>query len=82
MEFFKCKHCGNIIAYVQNSGVKVVCCGEEMQKITENTTEQKYFPLIAERINRTAFGNAIKPTVIVEIFVKYLNLLSGLPLRT
>ena len=49
MEFFKCRHCGNIIAYVQKSGVKVVCCGEEMQKITENTTDgaaEKHVPVI------------------------------------
>ena len=49
MEFFKCRHCGNIIAYTHKSGVKVMCCGEEMQKITENTSDgatEKHVPVI------------------------------------
>ena len=28
MKFYKCSHCGNIDAYVQDNGPKVVCCGE------------------------------------------------------
>ena len=39
MKFYKCKHCGNIIEYLNNSGVKVVCCGEVMEEIVPNTTE-------------------------------------------
>ena len=27
MKFYKCSHCGNIVAYVQDNGPKVVCCG-------------------------------------------------------
>ena len=30
VKFFVCRHCGNVIAYVEDSGVKVVCCGEPM----------------------------------------------------
>ncbi|MBO6281926.1 MAG: desulfoferrodoxin [Alphaproteobacteria bacterium] len=49
MEFYKCRHCGNIIAFVKKSGVPVICCGEEMQKITENTVDastEKHVPVI------------------------------------
>lgn len=49
MEFYKCNHCGNIVAYVQKSGVNVVCCGENMGKIVENTVEasvEKHVPEI------------------------------------
>lgn len=49
MEFYRCRHCGNIIAFVKKSGVPVICCGEEMQKITENTVEastEKHLPVI------------------------------------
>ena len=33
MKFYKCSHCGNIVAYVQDNGPKVVCCGEEYEGI-------------------------------------------------
>ena len=49
MEFYRCRHCGNIIAFVKKSGVPVICCGEEMQKVTENTVEastEKHVPVI------------------------------------
>lgn len=49
MEFYRCRHCGNTIAFVKKSGVPVICCGEEMQKVTENTVEastEKHVPVI------------------------------------
>lgn len=39
MKFFKCSHCGNIVAYVQSNGPKVSCCGEEMKELVANTTD-------------------------------------------
>ena len=39
MKFYRCSHCGNIIAYVENSGVPVFCCGQKMEEILPNTTD-------------------------------------------
>lgn len=50
MKFYVCKHCGNIIAYAYNSGVKVVCCGEEMQEMVPGTVDaskEKHVPVIS-----------------------------------
>lgn len=49
MEFYKCSHCGNIIAYVENKGVCVSCCGEKMKELRPNTTDaatEKHVPVI------------------------------------
>ena len=49
MKFYVCAHCGNIIAFVRNTGVPVMCCGEKMQEIVPNTTEaatEKHLPVI------------------------------------
>ena len=27
-KFYKCRHCGNVVEKVVDSGIKVVCCGE------------------------------------------------------
>ena len=46
-KFFKCNHCGNIIAMVKSSGVSVVCCGEKMQELIPGTVEasvEKHLP--------------------------------------
>ncbi|NLF35036.1 MAG: desulfoferrodoxin [Clostridiales bacterium] len=39
MRFYRCNHCGNIIAFVHASGVPVVCCGEQMGELIPNSTD-------------------------------------------
>ncbi len=54
MKFYRCRHCGNIIAYVKSSGVKVICCGEEMQELVANTTDgalEKHVPVVEVKGN-------------------------------
>jgi len=49
MEFYKCSHCGNIIAYAEDKGVPVVCCGEKMEKIVPNSVDasgEKHVPVV------------------------------------
>ena len=48
MRFFRCSHCGQIIALVKETGVPVVCCGEKMQEIIPGTTDaaaEKHIPV-------------------------------------
>lgn len=48
MKFYKCNACGNIIAMVNDSGVPVECCGEEMEEIKANTVDadkEKHVPV-------------------------------------
>ena len=48
VKFYCCKHCGNIIAMVKDSGVKVKCCGENMEEIIPNTSDgarEKHVPV-------------------------------------
>lgn len=54
MKFFKCAHCGNIIAVVKDSGVPVVCCGENMQEIIPGTSDasvEKHVPVYEVKDN-------------------------------
>lgn len=47
-KFFICEHCGNIVAFVKNSGVPVVCCGEKMKELIPGTTDaavEKHIPV-------------------------------------
>ena len=49
MNFYVCKHCGNIVTYAFDSGVAVVCCGEEMQEMAAGTVDasrEKHVPEI------------------------------------
>ena len=48
VKFYRCNHCGQIIAFVENKGVPVICCGEPMQEIIPGTTDaavEKHVPV-------------------------------------
>jgi superoxide reductase len=47
MKFYKCAHCGQMIAIVKETGVPVICCGEPMQELVAGTTDaavEKHVP--------------------------------------
>ena len=48
MKFFKCKHCGKIIAVVNDRPVPTICCGEPMSELVPNTEDgahEKHIPV-------------------------------------
>ena len=54
-EVYKCEHCGNIATIMHTGGGKLICCGEEMKLLKENTTDaavEKHVPVI-ERSGNT-----------------------------
>ena len=58
--FFICPHCGNIVAMVKDSGVPVVCCGEEMKELTPGTSDasvEKHVPVY------TVEGDTVRVTI-------------------
>lgn len=55
-KFYICKHCGNLIGFVNNKGVPLVCCGDKMDELVPNTVEaatEKHLPAV------TVNGNEI-----------------------
>ena len=49
-KFFQCKHCGNTAGLINDKGVPMVCCGEEMAELIPNTVEasaEKHLPVVA-----------------------------------
>lgn len=50
LKFYICKHCGNIIAFAENKGVPVSCCGEKMTELVPNTVDaaaEKHVPVMS-----------------------------------
>ena len=66
MKFYRCEHCGNIVAMVKESGVPVICCGEAMKPLVPNTVEaahEKHIPVLSregERVTVTV-GSVAHP---------------------
>ena len=48
VKFLRCPRCGNIVAVVKESGVKIKCCGSAMEEIIPGTVEaskEKHIPV-------------------------------------
>ena len=48
-KFYICKHCGNMIGLIEDKGVPMICCGEEMTELVANTAEasvEKHLPAV------------------------------------
>lgn len=53
-EIYKCAICGNIVEVVHASAGQLVCCGQPMKLLKENTVEaskEKHIPLIVKSEN-------------------------------
>ena len=59
-KYYICKHCGNVVTKLEDSGVPVVCCGEKMVELVPNSTDaagEKHVPVV------TREGNVVTVTV-------------------
>lgn len=50
MKYYVCEHCGNIIEYVKETGVPVMCCGQKMTELVPGTSDgahEKHVPVVS-----------------------------------
>ncbi len=53
---YVCKHCGNIVSKINDSGVSIHCCGEKMYLLEANTVDaslEKHVPVIINNDKET-----------------------------
>lgn len=67
LKFLVCKHCGNIVAMVKDSGVPVICCGEAMSEIIPGTSDgavEKHIPVYTINGNKVhvEVGSVMHPS--------------------
>ena len=78
MKFFKCKHCGKIIAVVNDVKVPTICCGEKMEELVANTEEaahEKHIPVVKVegRLVRVEVGSTLHPMLEAH-FIEWIAL--------
>lgn len=53
-KFYRCNICGNMVGLVKNGGGTLVCCGQDMEALTPNTTDaatEKHVPYVTQEGN-------------------------------
>ena len=76
--FYRCNHCGNIVAFVKASGVPVVCCGEKMTEIIPGTVDasrEKHIPIwsVEGNIVHVSVGSVEHP-MLPEHFIEWISI--------
>ena len=76
--FYRCNHCGNIVAFVKASGVPVVCCGEKMTEIIPGTVDasrEKHIPVwsVEGNIVHVSVGSVEHP-MLPEHYIEWISL--------
>ena len=50
MKHFVCKKCGNLVAMINDSGIRIHCCGEKTEEVTPSVSDpgrEKHTPYIS-----------------------------------
>ncbi len=78
MKFFKCRHCGQIIAKVEDTKVPVICCGEKMEELVPNSVDaakEKHVPVIKKEDGKVVVSvGSVPHPMLPEHFIKWIVL--------
>ncbi len=78
MKFYRCAHCGQIVAIVKKTGVPVICCGEPMQEIIPSSTDasvEKHVPVVEVdgTTGKVTVGSVEHP-MLPEHYIEWISL--------
>lgn len=78
IKFYKCLNCKNMVTFVHDSKVPVVCCGEKMTELVPNTVDaskEKHVPevLLNGNLVSVTIGSVEHPMT-VEHYIEWICL--------
>ena len=80
LSVYKCELCGNIVELVHSGGGTLVCCGQPMKLLAENTSEgakEKHVPVIEKTAEgyRVTVGSVAHPME-ADHYIQWIELLT------
>ena len=77
-KFYICKHCGNMVAMVKNSGAPITCCGEAMTEIIPCSTDaalEKHVPVYTVEGNKVLVTvGSVEHPMLPEHYIEWVSL--------
>lgn len=76
VKFYRCNHCGNIVAVVQDGHVTPSCCGEPMELLVAGSTDaatEKHVPQVTrEGDTLTAHVGSVDHPMLEEHYIQWI----------
>ena len=80
-EVYKCNICGNIVEVFISGGGSLVCCGEDMQLLVENTVDaskEKHVPVIEKGDGKVTIKVGSVPHPMEEAhYIQWIEVIDG-----
>lgn len=81
MEVYRCERCGNMVEVMRVGGGTLVCCGQEMTLLTENTVDaalEKHVPVYErDGATVTVTVGSVEHPMEEEHFIEWIEVLDG-----
>ena len=81
IKYYRCNHCGNIVAMVEDKGVPLFCCGEKMELLEPNTTDaavEKHVPVVeVEQDHVVIHVGSVEHPMTEEHYIEWIALATG-----
>ena len=78
MKFYRCEHCGQIVAIVKGTGVPIMCCGQAMTEIVPGTVDaslEKHVPVVEGNGPKVSVKvGAAEHPMVEEHFIEWIAL--------
>lgn len=80
LEIYKCEVCGNIVEMVHGGAGELICCGEPMERLEEQTADmavEKHVPVV-EKIDggfKVTVGSTLHPMT-DEHFIEWIQVIA------
>ena len=81
LEVYKCDSCGNIIEVLHGGAGELVCCGEPMNLLAENTVDaakEKHVPVVEKTADgvKVSVGSAAHPME-EKHYIEWIEIIAG-----
>lgn len=85
-KFFRCPICGNFVESIVDSGVSMICCGQEMEEVEANTQEnvalEKHIPEVKIEGRKVVVKvGAVTHPMLPEHYIQWIHLETNLGIR-
>lgn len=81
MEVYHCELCGNLVEVLHTGGGELVCCGQPMNLLVENSTDaakEKHVPVIVKAEGGVTVKIGSVPHPMTEAhFIEWIELIAG-----
>ncbi len=81
LEVYKCDSCGNIVEVLHGGGGELVCCGEPMKLLAENTVDaakEKHVPVVEKTSDgiKVKVGSVAHPME-AKHYIEWIEIIAG-----